>query len=108
MPSLDATIELLHLFGDPTRVRLVALLAHHPLTVAELTTITELAQSRVSTHLGKLRDAGVVRDRRNGASTVYALNDVAMPGEARRVWTLLEDAVDDALLEGDRVRAGAL
>jgi ArsR family transcriptional regulator len=53
--SLERTATLLHLFGDPTRVRLVALLARHELTVAELMAVTELAQSRVSTHLGKLR-----------------------------------------------------
>ena len=54
MPGLTATTDLLHVFGDPTRVRLLALLARHELTVAELTTILEVAQSRVSTHLGRL------------------------------------------------------
>jgi len=108
MVSLDAGLDLLHLFGDPTRVRLVALLARHGLTVAELTSVTDLPQSRVSTHLGKLRDAGVLHDRRNGASTVYALNDGSMPAQARRLWTLLQEEVDDAVLEADRARADAL
>ncbi|HEV7734735.1 MAG TPA: metalloregulator ArsR/SmtB family transcription factor [Candidatus Binatia bacterium] len=108
MSSLAQTLDLLHLFGDPTRVRLVALLARHELTVAELTGITELAQSRVSTHLGRLKEAGVLRDRRNGASTVYAVNDGAMPADARKVWTLLEAEVDDAVLRSDGERADAL
>ncbi len=108
MPSLAQTLDLLHLFGDPTRVRLVALLARHELTVAELTCITELAQSRVSTHLGRLKEAGVLRDRRNGASTVYALNDGAMPADARKVWGLLQSEVDDAVLRSDGERADAL
>ena len=108
MKSLDAALDLLHLFGDPTRVRLVALLARHELTVAELTSVTDLPQSRVSTHLGKLREAGVLRDRRSGASTMYALNDGSMPAEARRLWTLLQDGMDDAVLEADRGRADAL
>ena len=108
MSSLAATLDALHLFGDPTRVRLVALLAHHPLTVADLTAVTRLPQSRVSTHLGRLRDAGVLRDRRAGSSTVYALNDGAMPEHVRRVWTLLEGGVDDATLRTDRERCDAL
>jgi len=108
MTSLDATLDLLHLFGDPTRVRLMALLARHPLTVAELTNVTELAQSRVSTHLGKLREAGVLRDQRNGTSTLYSLNDAAMPEKARRVWSLLEGELDDGLLASDRARCEAL
>ena len=108
MSSLTATLDALHLFGDPTRVRLVALLAHHPLTVADLTAVTRLPQSRVSTHLGRLKDAGVLRDRRAGSSTVYAVNDGAMPDHVRRVWTLLEDGVADATLRTDRERCDAL
>ncbi len=52
MPDLSAATELLRLLGDPTRVRLLALLAREELTVAEITDVTQLAQSRVSTHLG--------------------------------------------------------
>lgn len=108
MASLAATLDALHLFGDPTRVRLVALLARHPLTVADLTAITRLPQSRVSTHLGRLREAGAVRDRREGSSTVYALNDGAMPDDVRRVWALLDGEVSDGTLRTDLQRCEAL
>jgi len=57
MTSLAAATDLMRLLGDPTRVRLLSLLFREELTVAELTQVTRLAQSRVSTHLGKLRDA---------------------------------------------------
>jgi ArsR family transcriptional regulator len=108
MTSVAATVDLLQLFADPTRVRLVALLAKHELTVAELTSVLELAQSRVSTHLGRLREAGVLRDRRAGASTFYSLNEAAMPGEARKIWSLIERELRDASLEADRKRCEAL
>ncbi len=108
MSALDATLDVFHVFGDPTRVRLTALLARQELTVAELMAVTDLAQSRVSTHLGKLKEAGVLRDRKNGASTVYAFNDGAMPAEAREVWKLLAGALDDAVLRADRARCEAL
>ncbi len=108
MPGLAATTDLLHVFGDPTRVRLLAVLARHELTVAELTGILDVAQSRVSTHLGRLRDAGLLRDRRNGASTLYALNEAAMPAAARTLWSLLERQVEDAVLESDRRRCEAM
>jgi SAM-dependent methyltransferase len=105
MNTLAAAADLLQLIGEPTRVRLMALLAAHELTVAEIVAVTQLAQSSVSTHLGKLREAGVVRDRRAGASTFYALNDGAMPASARKVWELVHGEVRDALLEDDRERA---
>lgn len=105
MTTLGATVDLLQIVGEPTRVRLMALLAHAELTVAEVVAVTQLAQSTVSTHLGKLREAGLVRDRKAGASTYYALNEGAMPGSARKLWELLSGEVRDALLEDDRQRA---
>jgi SAM-dependent methyltransferase len=108
MLSVDSTVDLLNLLGDATRVRLLALLARGELTVAELTQITELSQSRVSTHLGRLKDAGLLRDRKLGASTFYALSENAMPAPARKLWELVRAEVADGVLEADRKRAEAL
>jgi len=108
MASLEATLDLMHVFGDATRVRLMALLAREELTVAELTAITELPQSRVSTHLARLREAGLLRDRRAGASTFYAMNDALMPEAARRIWQLVSAEVSGGVLEADRRRSDGL
>jgi ubiquinone/menaquinone biosynthesis C-methylase UbiE/DNA-binding transcriptional ArsR family regulator len=104
MIDLSETIEILRLFADATRVRLVALLDGNELSVAEITQITELPQSRISTHLGKLREAGVLRDRRQGASTFYAINEGTMPDRTRRLWSLIGEERDVPLLRQDRVR----
>jgi ArsR family transcriptional regulator len=105
MATLAASVELFQLIGEPTRVRLMALLDAHELTVAEIVAVTQLAQSSVSTHLGKLREAGLVRDRKAGASTFYAVNVAAMPAPARRLWDLVQGEVKDALIEADRIRS---
>jgi len=105
MSALQTTTELMRLLSEPTRVRLMAVLAHQELTVAELTGVTQLGQSRVSTHLGKLREAGLVHDRREGNSSYYSLNDRGMPTEAQRLWGVLFEATQDAVLEQDRRRA---
>ena len=105
MATLVSTVELMNVLGDATRLRLMALLADRELTVAELTQITELPQSRVSTHLGRLREAGLLKDRKDGASTFYGTSGHAMPAEARKVWSLVEGQVADAILEDDRARA---
>jgi ubiquinone/menaquinone biosynthesis C-methylase UbiE/DNA-binding transcriptional ArsR family regulator len=104
MIEVAKATEILRLFADPTRVRLVHLLDGNELTVAEITSVTELPQSRVSTHLGKLREAGVLRDRRQGTSTYYAVNDGTMPAPVRRVWSLLAESRDEPLLREDRQR----
>jgi ubiquinone/menaquinone biosynthesis C-methylase UbiE/DNA-binding transcriptional ArsR family regulator len=108
MSTLGSTANLLALLAEPSRVRLLALLADQELTVADLTSVTELGQSRVSTHLGRLREAGLVRDHRVGGSTFYRLANGEMPAEARKLWTLVAEGLDDAQLEADRQRCAAL
>jgi SAM-dependent methyltransferase len=108
VPTLSSTVNLLGLFADPTRVRLVALLAGEELTVNEITSVTELPQSRVSTHLGRLREARVLRDRKVGASTFYSVNDGAMPADARALWDVLHKELGDTVLDADRGRKDAL
>lgn len=105
--TLDDSIALVSLFADASRVRLMALLQAHELTVAELTKITELSQSRVSTHLGKLRGAGLLRDRREGTATYYrAATDP--PEAAAALWRAVRAQVDDRALDADARRCEAL
>src|SRR5256885_2304926 len=104
MSTLDASVNLLNLLGDVTRVRLLALLSQEELSVAEVTDVLGLAQSRVSTHLGRLKDAGVLRDRKAGASTFYRLNEADMPDDAGKLWSLVRSQTDDALLKADHKR----
>jgi DNA-binding transcriptional ArsR family regulator/protein-L-isoaspartate O-methyltransferase len=99
--DLATTTELFRVLSDETRVRLLALLEREELTVAELTRIAGVAQSRVSSHLARLKDAELVVDRRQGASTFYRLADDAMPEPARRAFELVRTHLSDALLERD-------
>jgi len=103
MLDLGEATSLLRLLSDPTRVRLLALLRREELTVAELSSVLGLAQPRVSTHLAKLKEAGLVRDRRAGVSAYYRCNDSDADGAAE-VLRAIEDGVDDALLDADAQR----
>ena len=105
--GLHESVDLVSALADPTRVRLLALLDGHELTVAELTAITELSQSRVSTHLGRLRDAGLLQDRRDGALRYYRLQEEVLPERAGRLWAALRADMRDAVLDGDRLTDSA-
>jgi SAM-dependent methyltransferase len=105
--GLSEYVETLNLLGDESRLRLCALLRERELCVSDLVKVTGISQSRVSTHLGRLREAGFVRDRRKGPQTFYALSVDSLPGAAR---ALLDEAARsaDATLEGDQERLLAL
>lgn len=102
--DLEAWSARLKTLADPTRVRLLALLEIEELTVAELSSITRLAQPRVSTHLARLKDASLVRDRRAGVSAYYRFDDAALDPAQRALWQALSTGSDDPLLRQDAER----
>src|SRR6187399_568506 len=103
MLDLAATSALLRLLSDPTRVRLLALLEREELTVAELSAVMRLAQPRVSTHLAKLKEAELVRDRRAGVSAYYRVN-TELDSRSAALLHSLHTNVDDGLLDDDARR----
>lgn len=102
--DLEAWSARLKVFADATRVRLLALLAGEELTVAELSAITRLAQPRVSTHLARLKDSGLVRDRRAGVSAYYRFDEDNLDPAQRELWRSLRAGSDDPLLRQDAER----
>ena len=105
--DLGQYVGTLNLLGDESRMRLCALLRERELSVSDLVRVTGISQSRVSTHLARLREGGFVRDRRDGQHTFYALAVDALPAAAKAV---LDEAMgaSDATLEGDRRRLAEL
>jgi DNA-binding transcriptional ArsR family regulator/protein-L-isoaspartate O-methyltransferase len=101
--DLASTSALLRLLSDPTRVRLLALLEREELTVAELSDVLRLAQPRVSTHLAKLKEADLVRDRRAGVSAYYRFNS-ELDAKSSAFLHALRETIDDALLKNDAQR----
>ncbi len=61
-------------FGDPTRLKILSLLASKEMTVNEITDEIGLKQPTISRHLAILREAEVVVDRRDGQQVFYSLN----------------------------------
>ncbi|MFZ5637234.1 MAG: ArsR/SmtB family transcription factor [Pseudomonadota bacterium] len=106
--DLEAWSARLKVLADATRVRLLALLEREELTVAELSSITRLAQPRVSTHLARLKEAGLVRDRRAGVSAYYRFDEAALDDAQRALWRTLREGSDDPLLRQDAERIPAV
>ncbi|HEY2103539.1 MAG TPA: metalloregulator ArsR/SmtB family transcription factor [Chthoniobacterales bacterium] len=86
MPS---TINFLRLIADPTRLRLMLLLEHEELSVAELQQILGMGQSRISSHLAQLKRVGAVSDRRAGKKVYYGLKNSQRNGTRGRVQELV-------------------
>ena len=78
--SADQAVEVLRAAGEPSRLRILAILAHEELAVLELCRVLGQSQPRISRHLKLLAEAGLVERFPDGAWVFYRL---AADGDAR-------------------------
>ena len=78
MPDEDTLYELTELFrifGDSTRVRILYVLFESEMCVCDIAQLLGMTQSAVSHQLRILKDAKLVKFRREGKSIFYTLDD---------------------------------
>ena len=93
--------------GEPTRLRILALLAEAELTVSDLTEILRQSQPRLSRHLRLLTEAGLVDRFREGSWAFFRLGERGGTAElARALIGRLKS--DDAIVLRDRERLTAV
>ncbi|HRK23495.1 MAG TPA: metalloregulator ArsR/SmtB family transcription factor [Beijerinckiaceae bacterium] len=111
-----AAISALEAAGEPTRLRILALVSQAELTVTELMAILGQSQPRVSRHLKLLVEAGLVERHKEGAWAFFRRSDAAsaamLAGEILR-WidpgdvTVAEDRRRLAAVRSERARQAA-
>jgi ArsR family transcriptional regulator len=97
---MEPLSESFKALGDPTRLRILRLVAETPLNVSELVSVVGVGQSSVSHHLGKLRNLGLVREERQGGYSYYSLG--LDPAHAQ--WPLIQLAKGAPDEAGDHAR----
>lgn len=67
--------EIFKVLGDPTRIRLLALLTKQEMCVTDIATSLNMGQSAISHQLRVLRGARLVKFRKEGKEAWYSLDD---------------------------------
>lgn len=67
--------ELFKVFGDSTRARIICALNISEMCVCDLSEVLGMSQSAISHQLRILKQARIVRNRREGKSVIYSLAD---------------------------------
>lgn len=83
--------SLFRALSDGTRWRVLVALRRHELAVSELVEVLDQPQSTVSRHLRVLREAGLIRDRRDGRTVLYTLSPSEAGGADGSLSTQLRD-----------------
>ncbi len=73
--SLYDVAELFKVFGDTTRIRILCALAESELCVCDIAALLGMTQSSISHQLRVLKQARLVRYRKDGKVVYYALDD---------------------------------
>ena len=72
---VSALADTFKVLGDATRVRILDVLSRGELCVGHIAEVLGLSESAVSHQLRLLRNARLVRQRRDGQMMIYALDD---------------------------------
>lgn len=69
------TAEIFKILGDPTRIKLLQILAKQELCVCDIAAVLDMGQSAISHQLRLLRSARLVKYRKEGKMVWYSLDD---------------------------------
>ncbi len=97
--------DLLTIFkalSDETRLRIIKLLEQGELCVCDITAALDMVQPKVSFHLSALKDAGLIKDRKQGKWIHYSLKDADL--FRRMLMVSVCEKADGRLIEDDRKR----
>jgi DNA-binding transcriptional ArsR family regulator len=86
----DSEADIFNAAADPCRIRILKLLREGELCVCEIMTALNRPQSSTSHHLSILKDAGLIKERKDGKWSRYRLSDGAVIEMLNQVKLLMD------------------
>ena len=95
--SVDHMSQLLKLISDPTRLAMLKVMQSNECCVCEFVEMFDISQPAISQHLKKMKDGGLVQEKRNGHWIFYSLNPNYPHAE------MLQTVLDAVVSQDDRI-----
>lgn len=86
---MSGTNAVFKALADPTRREVLRLLAHGERTAGELAEQFEMTKPSMSHHFAVLKEAELIRSRREGQQIFYSLDTTVLEDVLTRMWDLL-------------------
>lgn len=77
---IDNTVKILKALGEPTRLKIIRLLAERELCICELAAVLDMSQPRISQHVKVLKKAGLVNERKVRQNSYLTVNETILQG----------------------------
>ncbi len=102
---MEDLVSVFKALTDETRLKIIKLLAQGELCVCDIVAALDMQQSKVSFHLGVLKEAGLIQDRKQGKWTHYRIHD----GDVFRRMLILTtlEKVPESVMNEDKKRLTA-
>jgi ArsR family transcriptional regulator, arsenate/arsenite/antimonite-responsive transcriptional repressor len=102
---MNDLVTIFKALSDETRLRIIKLLEEGELCVCDITAALDMVQPKVSFHLSALKEAGLIKDRKQGKWIHYSLNEKDL---FRRMLILSAcERMQDSAVSEDRKRLNA-
>jgi len=92
---MEQLLRYLKALGDENRMRILLLLRQRELCVCQLMGVLGISQPLVSRHLSVLKDAGIVRARREGKLMIYFFSESALSGGKAGLLKIVSETLED-------------
>ncbi len=99
---MNDLVTIFKALSDKTRLRIIKLLEQGELCVCDITAALDMVQPKVSFHLSALKEAGLIKDRKQGKWIHYSLKDADL--FRRMLMVSVCEKADGGLIEDDRKR----
>ncbi|MDD6038494.1 MAG: metalloregulator ArsR/SmtB family transcription factor [bacterium] len=71
----DSVAGFFKIVGDPTRCKIISVLAKNEMCVGDIANVLSMTKSSISHQLSKMKESGVVKNRKEGKEVYYSLDD---------------------------------
>lgn len=99
---MEGLAAIFRALSDETRLRIIKLLEQGELCVCDITAALDIAQPKVSFHLSVLKEAGLIKDRKEGKWIHYGIDDKDI--FRRMLLVSVCERMDSAAIASDRKR----
>ncbi|WEZ06568.1 ArsR/SmtB family transcription factor [Priestia flexa] len=102
--QLKRIVDFHKTMGDPTRIRILSLLKSGPLNGQAIAGKLGLKPPTITHHMAKLRDIGLIKERRDKNTIYFYLNVKALEASATAILTIVNEEVIETVEENDRIK----
>lgn len=72
---MQETIQIFKALSDETRLNIISLMKEGEICVCDITETLQVSQPKISFHLNVLKEAGIIKDRKQGKWVHYSINN---------------------------------